>query len=772
MASFENMQWTLIAQDEASGTLKKIALAAKEVGSASDSMAKSTEQATSSWQDTAKGVFAGAAAFEFAKQGLVMIKDLMMESVQAASDYQVEQAQLNAVLESTGHAAGLSAQELNDMADSIASATAIAGGEINKVQSILLTFTTVGKQNFEQVTKAALDYATMLNGGGVPSTEQLKTATIQLGKAMDDPIKGMAALKKSGVSLTDEQINLAQQLIDTNDNLGAQQVVLDALATQTAGSAAAAAKTYEGRMARLEEAITNVKEQAGLALMPTLALLTDEVIDSTGKVKLNDDQMRKWQIRIFEVVGGVKTIIQIMGGFAGVIVALGNVFIKTEQVILGWATDVVRGMMNVGDNVSKVFDAITKAAGGDFSGALDTLKSMAGDVFKYTGQQLGELGSAIGDVGGAISSGMANARAAIDTFAEQRGSIGQVAADMTNAGGAAAGFGENLTDLSGASEDAAGSQEKLAESVSKVSDDYTKAREDIAKELMDLEASHAENIGKIKANLESLQTTLEETTADYQKSMADLNTTEAEKVVEQEQKIADIKASIAEAIASAAQDTTGGMDNADEVKQLQAQLAQEEAAYGAYIETRTGLDAELAEARRRASETQFQRDIEDINAKRAEEQSAYDAKIAEIQGEVLAEQAALAEEQTVYEAKKAMYAEVDAAFQAFHDSYLGNMEGMRNYTSESVAVMTTELARISALFKEIQSLRSSAGLSGVDLGAASGATTGGGDTTQSSSVTTQVTNNITVQVSESSATAAEIVAEIQRQIELAAFASS
>jgi len=53
---------------------------------------------------------------------------------------------------------------------------------------MLLTFTNIKGDTFEKATEAVLDLATAMNSGAIPSSEQLKNTSIQVGKALNDPI--------------------------------------------------------------------------------------------------------------------------------------------------------------------------------------------------------------------------------------------------------------------------------------------------------------------------------------------------------------------------------------------------------------------------------------------------------------------------------------------------------------------------------------------------------------------------------------------------------
>ena len=109
-------------------------------------------------------------------------------------------AQTNAVLKSTGGAANVTAKEVSSLAESLMQKSGVDDEAIASGENLLLTFTNIrneaGKGNdiFNQATGVMLDMSVALG-------QDMKTSAIQVGKALNDPIKGMTALQRVGVSL-------------------------------------------------------------------------------------------------------------------------------------------------------------------------------------------------------------------------------------------------------------------------------------------------------------------------------------------------------------------------------------------------------------------------------------------------------------------------------------------------------------------------------------------------------------------------------------------
>jgi hypothetical protein len=173
--------------------------------------------------------------------------------IEETSAAQFAQAQLKSALQSTGNVAGQSVASLNAMAGALQDTTVFADDAVTAAQSLLLTFTRVGGDIFPRATKAIADVAQAMG-------TDMKSATIQVGKALNDPIQGVAALARSGIQFTDAQKAMIKELVETNRLAEAQTLILKELETQFGGSAEAAGKTLGGAIARLKNAFGDLFE--------------------------------------------------------------------------------------------------------------------------------------------------------------------------------------------------------------------------------------------------------------------------------------------------------------------------------------------------------------------------------------------------------------------------------------------------------------------------------------------------------------------------------
>jgi hypothetical protein len=137
--------------------------------------------------------------------GAAGLAGFIKSSITAFEEQQRVMTQTNAVIKSTGNAAGYTANQIADMAKEIQNSTPISDEAAQTGMNMLLTFTNIGHDVFPQVTQATLDMATAMNGGLTPSAETLAQTAIQVGKAMQDPILGVTALRRVGVNFNETQ---------------------------------------------------------------------------------------------------------------------------------------------------------------------------------------------------------------------------------------------------------------------------------------------------------------------------------------------------------------------------------------------------------------------------------------------------------------------------------------------------------------------------------------------------------------------------------------
>ncbi len=186
-------------------------------------------------------------------------------SMQAAMDSENAMTELNAVIKSTGGIAGVTTKNVTDYAEAMQKVTKFDDEAIIGGQSMLLTFTKIGKDVFPDASTAMLNMAEKFGS--------METASTQLGKALNDPIAGVGALRRIGVTLSDEQEEQIKGFMAVNDIASAQKIILGELNTEFGGLAEAAGKTSAGNLAQLQNSFNDIQEKIGGALLPLLNIL-------------------------------------------------------------------------------------------------------------------------------------------------------------------------------------------------------------------------------------------------------------------------------------------------------------------------------------------------------------------------------------------------------------------------------------------------------------------------------------------------------------------
>jgi hypothetical protein len=161
-----------------------------------------------------------------------------------------------AIVKATGGAAGLTAQQLHQQARALALATLQSTEGVMQAQQILLTFRSVAGETFTRATELAADLATVTG-------TSLTGSMTQLGKALEDPINGINALRRSGVSFTDAQRETIKSLVETNRAAEAQSLILDELARQYGGVARAEAMGLAGAQDTLAQRVQEARIALG-----------------------------------------------------------------------------------------------------------------------------------------------------------------------------------------------------------------------------------------------------------------------------------------------------------------------------------------------------------------------------------------------------------------------------------------------------------------------------------------------------------------------------
>lgn len=222
--------------------------------------------------------------------------------IEETKNAQSEQAQLAAVLKSTGNAAGFTAAELNKMASGMAGF--VSEGDINRAQTRLLSYTGVVGDEFPRALQAAIDMSVRL---GMTVEQSAET----VGKALDIPSKGLTALSKQGFRFTEDQKKLVESLESTGRVAEAQDVVLKALEASYGGAADAARNTLGGALQALHNQIDDLMTGDDGSVNGLTASI-NELTDALG----SDETKQAFALFTGFLVDTLKAVVQLSNEFA------------------------------------------------------------------------------------------------------------------------------------------------------------------------------------------------------------------------------------------------------------------------------------------------------------------------------------------------------------------------------------------------------------------------------------------------------------------------
>lgn len=260
--------------------------------------------------------------------------------VSAAYESQKVLKQTEAIIRATGGAAGMTAADVAGLADSLSKKVGIDDEAIQSSLNLLLTFKKVrnetgeGNKIFDRAAQAALDLGNVFG-----STD---SAALQLGKALSDPVRGLTALRRSGINFTQQQQDMVKALVASNDILSAQKLILDEVESQVGGTAAATATSAD----RFKVAFENVQESIGTLLLPAMEAMANYMLNTVIPF-------------VERLVAAFKE-----GGLAGALSEAGGAFLDFTS-DAGAASEIVSGLLGILAGAATawlVYSAATTAA--------------------------------------------------------------------------------------------------------------------------------------------------------------------------------------------------------------------------------------------------------------------------------------------------------------------------------------------------------------------------------------------------------------------------
>lgn len=231
------------------------------------------------------GLLAGGAFLSTLRRGVDLV---IAEGEEARKTL----AGTEAIIKATGGSAKVTTEEVSALAESLSQVIGQDDELIQQGANLILTFKQVrnevgeGNDIFDRAVAASADLGAVFGS--------LESGALQLGKALEDPVRGILALRRSGVSFTSAQQEMIKSLVESGDLLSAQRLILDEVESQVGGAAAAMATPID----HLRVSIANLAETVGTAAGPVIDLFANTVTLVAGTLQTLPEPLRSAAVGI------------------------------------------------------------------------------------------------------------------------------------------------------------------------------------------------------------------------------------------------------------------------------------------------------------------------------------------------------------------------------------------------------------------------------------------------------------------------------------------
>ncbi|ADD94719.1 hypothetical protein [uncultured phage MedDCM-OCT-S09-C28] len=338
--------------------LLKNAAVTKKAGAAAGTATGNIQRMGIAFRTTLGPIVATYAAINF-----------LSKSLQVASQRQVNVAKLTNGLENLGGTAA-DLENLVDAADKFGRATLFDQEDATQAFALLTSFQRIGVESYERVTKAASDLAT------VTGTD-LKSAQIQLAKALEDPAKRVTDLARSGTVFTDQQKEQIKVLQESGRLFEAQDLILQEIEKQYGGAAEAAGSAgLAGALDTLGEATRDFQEEL-VTGTGTINLAEAAILQLAGAIDVATGKLKEVELILNLLDGLLQNATGSVNGLAGAWDFLTESIINSVPAVrdairayefllkvAGKYNDQQAGGRNFGSNYASQEEALFKAAGG------------------------------------------------------------------------------------------------------------------------------------------------------------------------------------------------------------------------------------------------------------------------------------------------------------------------------------------------------------------------------------------------------------------------
>jgi hypothetical protein len=354
------------------------------------------------------GMLAGAAAGVTVAVGQGLVS-AFQTGVREFSEAQKVSAQTAAALKSTGGAAGVTQKHIEDMAGSLQKQTGLQDDAIQGAQNLLLTFTKISNAGpdkiFDRATQATMDLSVALG-------KDMGSSAIMVGKALNDPVRGVTALGRAGVQFTASQKETIKSLVDTGRVADAQKMILKELETQVGGSARAFGETTPGQIEKAKRAFEDMSQGVVTAVAPIAAAvlpgLTAAINGTVSFFQTNFPRIQAVAMTVWNWFSAnlLPTFRSIGSSIGSIVVSIVGIFRTYWPQIMSVVGPIVRALGGTIKSAFGVIAGVLKLVAsilrGDFSGAWQAIKGIASSAISGVASLVKNIPQALLSAAGAL----------------------------------------------------------------------------------------------------------------------------------------------------------------------------------------------------------------------------------------------------------------------------------------------------------------------------------------------------------------------------------
>lgn len=202
--------------------------ALRGVGTTADHSARALGVMEAASSRTNKVLAAGlGVAKRYSLLGLGAVGFSLHEVVHRAQEAETTMRRTNAVIASTHGVANVTADRVERLSSALGDYTDLNYETIHQGENMVLTFTKIrneaGKGNniFDRTVRTVTAMTQAFHG-----SRSITQTAVQVGKALQDPTRGVSALRRVGVNFTSDQQKMLEKLVKTGQTLRAQKYIL------------------------------------------------------------------------------------------------------------------------------------------------------------------------------------------------------------------------------------------------------------------------------------------------------------------------------------------------------------------------------------------------------------------------------------------------------------------------------------------------------------------------------------------------------------------